>query len=453
VRIADDWYAPIGGVLLFVCGVVALAGFPLDDVWHRLFGQDVTLWSPTHIQMVGGAALSTLALWLLIVEGKRAAPEDANRTTNALEVIIAGAFLVGLSALQAEFDYSVPQFRLVYHPVLLAMSAGAALVAARIRIGRGAALGAVGIFLLIRAPISGAIEIMDHSTLHFPLYLVEAIAVEVVGLFVPTTDRVKFGVLAGLGIGTIGLATEWAWSHIWMTMSWPRSMLGEAVVAGVIAGVVGGLAGALMGGALEGRQRVGRAPSKALVAGVLLGIAALIAWPFPDEPATGTATVTATPQAGSQGWADIEVQMQPTDLARDSEWFNVTSWQGGGSVVHELEPQGDGLYAAGPVPVDGEWKTLIRLHDDRALMAVPIYLPEDPAIGAEGVPVPTTPKQRAVVEDKELLLREAKDVPGILVYGASGALALMVAGWVALIVWCLRRLDLASVRRAAPAPA
>ena len=34
--------------------------FPVDDVWHRLFGQDVTLWSPTHVLMVGGGSLATL---------------------------------------------------------------------------------------------------------------------------------------------------------------------------------------------------------------------------------------------------------------------------------------------------------------------------------------------------------------------------------------------------------
>src|SRR4051794_88824 len=61
VKITRDWYAPLGGVLTLLCGAFALVGFPLDDVWHRLFGQDVTLWGPTHVLMVGGASLATLA--------------------------------------------------------------------------------------------------------------------------------------------------------------------------------------------------------------------------------------------------------------------------------------------------------------------------------------------------------------------------------------------------------
>ena len=46
IRIVGDWYAPLGGVIVASCGMFALIGFPLDDVWHRLFGQDVTLWGP-----------------------------------------------------------------------------------------------------------------------------------------------------------------------------------------------------------------------------------------------------------------------------------------------------------------------------------------------------------------------------------------------------------------------
>src|SRR6476660_2442615 len=65
VRLRPGWHVPVSGLMLAVCGVIALAGFPLDDLWHRLFGQDVTAWGPTHIQMIGGASLATLAAWAL----------------------------------------------------------------------------------------------------------------------------------------------------------------------------------------------------------------------------------------------------------------------------------------------------------------------------------------------------------------------------------------------------
>ena len=61
MRLSGDWWAPArrrddGRLRRF-----ALAGFPLDDIWHRLFGQDVTLWGPTHLMLIGGASLATLA--------------------------------------------------------------------------------------------------------------------------------------------------------------------------------------------------------------------------------------------------------------------------------------------------------------------------------------------------------------------------------------------------------
>src|SRR5688500_18085089 len=134
-----------------VCGLIAVAGFPLDDVWHRLFGQDVTLWGPTHIQMVGGAALTTLASWILMREARLETHGEGKSPRMALfeEPALAGAFLIGLSALQAEFDFGAPQFQLVYQPVLVMLAAGIALVAARVRLGRGGAIKAVVFFLLL----------------------------------------------------------------------------------------------------------------------------------------------------------------------------------------------------------------------------------------------------------------------------------------------------------------
>jgi hypothetical protein len=71
VRITRDWYAPVGGVLLAGAGFFALLGFPFDDVWHRMFGQDVTLWGPTHLmKMIGGAGLSLVGLAVLEREGR-----------------------------------------------------------------------------------------------------------------------------------------------------------------------------------------------------------------------------------------------------------------------------------------------------------------------------------------------------------------------------------------------
>src|SRR3954470_2512618 len=72
IRITRDWYAPVGGVLIAACGAFALIGFPLDDMWHRLFGQDVTLWGPTHLMLFGGASMTLVGQAVLLQEGMRA---------------------------------------------------------------------------------------------------------------------------------------------------------------------------------------------------------------------------------------------------------------------------------------------------------------------------------------------------------------------------------------------
>src|SRR5919201_4568379 len=134
---APGWRIPLGGALLLLCGGLAMIGFPLDDVWHRIFGQDVTLWGPTHVLMIGGASLAPVAAWLLLVEGRCAIGKEGRGGLGLRirEMQLAGATLIGLSTLQLEFDYGVPQFSLDFHPILIALAASVGLVAARVRPG------------------------------------------------------------------------------------------------------------------------------------------------------------------------------------------------------------------------------------------------------------------------------------------------------------------------------
>ena len=65
-----------------------------------------------------------------------------------------------------------------------------------------------------------------------PLYIVEALVVEAVALRVSSDRPLAFGLWSGLGIGTVGLASEWAWSHFWMPIPWPAAAFPEVVLAG-----------------------------------------------------------------------------------------------------------------------------------------------------------------------------------------------------------------------------
>ena len=124
--------------------------------------------------------------------------------------------MLGLSTFQAEFDFGVPQFRFVFQPLLIMIAAGVGLVAARIWEARGRRARRRRAFLLIRGLLAVAIgPVFGETTPHMPLYLAEAIVVELVVLRVATDKPLAFGLWSGLAIGTVGLAAEWGWSHLW----------------------------------------------------------------------------------------------------------------------------------------------------------------------------------------------------------------------------------------------
>ena len=450
VRIAEGWYAPLGGIVLLACSSFALIGFPLDDIWHRLFGQDVTLWGPTHLMLIGGAGLSLLGNAMLIVEGNRYREDPEHegpggllgRIERARPALMAGGLLIGLSTFQAEFDFGVPQFRLYFQPVLIAFAAGAALVVARLYAGRGGALIAVGFFIVVRGVIALLVgPLLGEVTPHLPLYLAEAVLVELVFLRGVVRPYVQ-GAVAGLLVGTVGVAAEWGWSHVWMPHPWPAALLDEIWLAAPLAGVAGGVIGGFAGCALRSVKRdEGRAPALAPAVGALVVIMALVGWGLPTSVEPGIRANVQLMPAGP-GHARALVTIDPPSALDEKNWFSINAWQGGGYLVDHLEPAGDGRWrSTQPVPVSGDWKTLLRLHRGDSLGGVPVWLPEDTAIPAKEVPA--TPQfTREFVEDKEILQREKKDdVPGFLTLIAYFIVLAIALSFVALIGWALRRMS------------
>jgi hypothetical protein len=456
VRLVGNWYAPVGGLLIAACGAFALVGFPLDDIWHRLFGQDVTLWGPTHLMLIGGASMTLIGQAVLLVEGMRARPPRGARAKPApivglRRVGLMGGLLVGLSTFQAEFDFGVPQFRFMLEPVLLAVAASVALVAARLWVGRGGALGAAAVFIAIR----GGLALIVHQTFgqtlpHFPLYLAEAACVELCGLALARRP-LALGAASGLAIGTVGFAFEWAWSQFAMPLPWTSDLLPEALFAALAAGLAGGSVGALLGSALNGRlpdARTARAvPIVALLA--IMGIFLDGLWTTVPQNVRAHVALHDVGSA-TQREVSARVRIDPPSAVRDPAWLNVTAWQGGGLVVDELEPRGGGVYrTTQPIPVSGDWKVTIRLQRGHEVLGLPIYLPGDPAIPAPNVPAKRS-FTRTFVSDHQLLQREQKqDVPGWLTSAAPLCVLALALGFLTILAWGLDRIG----RHPAPPPA
>lgn len=434
VQLAPGWRAPAGGLLLTGAGTYALLGFPLDDVWHRIFGQDVTLWGPTHLMLIGGAGLSLVAMAVLLEEGRAGGRTDATsrRTSYVLGSCLVGGLLIGMSVFQAEYDFGVEQFRLVLQPLMIAVAATFSLVVARLWVGRGAAVVAVVFYLVVRGGVSVVVgPVLGELWAAVPLYLVEALLIEAVAS--RWEDRpLRVGAVGGVLVGTVGFAAEYGWTQVAFTLRWTTDILLEGVLLATLGGVAAGLlAGLLVLGLRRELHVVVRRPR--LVFGVALvllsglvtnGVLAL-------APSGLEAQTTVVADSEGPDGREIQAEFRFNEPPVDGEeaWLTVTAWQGGrgsdGLHVQPLEEVSPTLWrTTEPIPVDGSWKTMVRVHDGRDLRAMPVYLPEDAALDEPEVPV-ADGEVRAFGEEKLILQRELKDdVPGWL-WLAGGIVVLL----------------------------
>src|SRR5947209_11460643 len=237
-----------------------------------------------------------------------------------------------------------------------------------------------------------------------------------------------------------------------MPLPWNSALWPLAGILGFIAAVAGGLLGGMMGRALlppgAARQRTPRLVAPIAWAGALATI--IIAMPMashPDYKATVTLTqVDPSPQRSVMA----TVRLDPPQAADNATWFNLTSWQGGNGMFHSqivgqwvvpMRKVSEGVYeSTRPVPVYGQWKTLLRLATVNSLQALPVYMPDDPAIPAKGIPA-ASHFTRAFVADKKVLQREAVGGSNTLQRIAYALLALIGLVWVAGIALGMRRLD------------
>ncbi|HEX6547418.1 MAG TPA: hypothetical protein VF134_01585 [Candidatus Dormibacteraeota bacterium] len=409
---------PYSALPLAAIGVGALVGFPLDDRWHATYGVDVTMWSPTHLLMIGGASLAPIALWLMAAEGQ------VRRSV----LLNGGAVLIGLSTFQLEFDMAIPQWQLLFHPVLVAAAAAIGLTAARAAIGRGGALLAAVGFLAIRALMLLLVGVaFGYTWPRFPLYLGAAVAVELAFAATAKRSPILRGTAAGLGAGTFGLATEWAWNRLWYPMPWGGSVLPHIWMA-VLVAVAGGVIGVALGRVLAGRRP--GVPAAALLLS-LLAIGVLLALHLPARHADGAQGTLAL------NGTTLTVTLSPADAAAGSDWFAVLSWQGHAPVArHPLREVAPGRYEATGVETGGAWKSMVFLARGDTMEGIPIYMPADPAYRQPAIYATTEPQP--FVPSPQLLMREAHGGAPTVLYLASASFLAMIGIWVASLLLACR---------------
>ena len=328
----------------------------------------------------------------------------------------------------------------------------APLVLTRSRRGRGSALGALLVYLVVRGAITWLVGgPLGRVTPHFPLYAVEALLVEGVALAVGTSRRFRFGAVAGVAVGTLGVLAEYAWSHVWMPIPWPAQLLPSAIGLGVVTGVGAGAVAAWVATRLDEVA----APSAAAAVPVrtvrrthLLALAGLVAVVVPLAMAVPrsahpdvTARVDLAPQPGDPQQAVVTVHLTPADAADHALWFVSTAWQGGGTRIAPMVRLSEGVWRSrDAMPMEGRWKSTIRLHRGaHDLLSLPVRMPADPEIGKPEVRVGSGGRA-AFLDDRQVLRREERtDLPGW--YWTAGYLGIALVSLVELgiLAWLLAR--------------
>ncbi|MGY4773379.1 hypothetical protein ACXC9Q_41260 [Kribbella sp. CWNU-51] len=450
IKLTKGWRIPCSAALVTVCGTFALVGFPLDDGWHRLFGEDVTLWGPTHLLMIGGVVFSIFARLLALAEVEQLIGLNKRRLFQ--EIVSVGALLIAWDLFSTEFNYGVPQFPLILQPILIVFGAAMGFTILRARRGPGTTFAALAVYLVIRGGIAWAVaQPLGQIVGHFPLLIVEAILVEVVAFPLGNKNRFRLGLVAGILIGTVGVVAEYAWSHVWMPIAWPSSMLPSALGYGVVVGAGAGLVGAWLAtryAEVAGDERaVGIRYTRPaairrthqLGAAGLIAVLAVLFFCVPRSAAPGVSGTVSLERVatGAEPTAYVTVVLQPGDAADDARWFSAMAWQGGGMILHPMVKVADGTYrSADPLPMYGKWKSMIRLHQgQRDLVATWVYAPADAAIEKPAVQVSNGQPVEFINEQQVLRREERTDVPrwmwngGYALLGVVGLLELAGIAW------------------------
>ncbi|HEX6247002.1 MAG TPA: hypothetical protein VFZ64_03955, partial [Nocardioidaceae bacterium] len=360
LRITRAWRVPLGPAIGTAVALFALLGFPLDDVWHRLFGQDVTEWGPTHVLMIGGVLMLPYSMLLTCAEARQVGPSRSRAHFEWIAIVILAA---GPVAFLLEYAYGVPQFPLLNDPIVLTVATATTFTLAMYRGLRWVVSVWAAQAALQLALVGLNVWAFDALTPWPPILLGGAVVAAVLTRWARPT--IAYGAVAGVSMTAGMLVVEYAWTQATRPMPWPAEMMPWAVlfagVTGAAVGVVatwmhlqltavtgddaGAEAGAGehtgAGGAAATGPRTGHAGAWALAAAAAL-VAVFVVNVPPEAPEDG-GTAHVTVEEVRDGRAHLTVRVDP-GLVEDAYWFEALSWQGGGAVRGRLDPVEEGVW-------------------------------------------------------------------------------------------------------------
>lgn len=237
--------------------IIQITAAPLDDLWHQLYGLDVTIWSPPHLMGIAGGMVGIYGLLVALAVDL---PKQLSRPvwrgltgSETLSLLLWGASLSLSMFALAELDFHLDRRDALFYPLLAGPLATVSLLGAARYLGRPGATTVVAlIYTLFRSLVLLIIWSMgmeDHFT---PPVFVLAPALVIDLALWQTKGRTIL--LTALLSGPALLLGEWGYQAVFGAPVWePLQVIASlAVVTLVIA--LGGLAGDRLGALLHAEQ-------------------------------------------------------------------------------------------------------------------------------------------------------------------------------------------------------
>ena len=248
------------GVLIVAVGAgLELFFAPADELWHRVFGLDVTLWAPMHL--IGVTGLTLYAFGGLVtswVERRLAATEARKRLFGYVTVFFAAALLGWTMLLLAEYEFATPSFPMLWQPLLLmGLPVFVLVLMARLKPVPWAATWTAVVFTGLRLSLAGLLlttsrfDLAGDSRPAIPLLILSGVAADLlVRRGAPTW-------LTGLIIAAVTLL-----SNVPLMALSDLTWYAGALMLGVPAGFALAIVTAYLGRATAGALEPGSSPSR-----------------------------------------------------------------------------------------------------------------------------------------------------------------------------------------------
>jgi hypothetical protein len=252
---------PLGFTISALGTAVIVLAVPTDLTWHAVFGKDLLIWSPPHLQGVVGGAIGGLGVGVAIAAQKGRGP-FARRWLWRFAVLLPFVDLLHYVHWSLAHYTIFPWTRTPdFYPYIVALTVPIVMLAAARALGPWApALAGAIFFLAVVAIDAGLAAIGFARPAVTPVFAVPALALTALYAALPARRDALALALVGGGAFTLAfVAMESAWMAWAIGQPWPRARVLAGLPVAVLTGVVMGGVGWVLGGFLQAQWTTGGA--------------------------------------------------------------------------------------------------------------------------------------------------------------------------------------------------